>query len=410
MKPVVVVGASLAGTGAVESMRAAGYDGPVTLIDAATVLPHDRPPLTKQVLAGEWELDRAERAVAGRLDDLDVRVMLRARAVSMQAAVPRVTLDDGASMDASAVVLATGSTPRTLGAELPPGTHVLRNGDDCLALRVALEATPERVVVVGAGFIGAEVASTCRLRGIEVSMIEAAEVPLAHVVPDGIGRFLAGLHRDNGVDVRLSSPIERITLDAHGHTAGVVLDGGELIEAPVVVVGIGAAPQVSWLADSGLELVPPQQGGGIRCDETLLAAPGVVAAGDVAAWPNPVYHGEVMRVEHWENAIDQGEHAGTRALGELDAEKWGPPQAFASVPWFWSDQYSAKIQMVGRARPGDEAVVVEGGIDEGRFVVLFRRGDLCTAALGLNRPRHVMQVRMAMAGSLEWDRVAALFR
>lgn len=409
MNPVVVVGASLAGTGAVESMRAAGYDGPVTLIDASSVLPHDRPPLTKQVLSGEWDLDRAERQVAGRLGELDVRVLLGARAASLDAGVPRVSLDDGTAIDASAVVVATGSKPRTLGSALPPGTHVLRNGDDALALRAALDAAPQRVVVVGAGFIGAEVAATCRSRGLEVSMVEAADVPLAHVLPDGTGRFLAGLHSSNGVDVRLSSPIERIAVDDDGHTIGVELADGEILDAPVVVVGVGAAPQVSWLERSGLELRSPREGGGIRCDETLRAAPGVVAAGDVASWPNPTYGGEVMRVEHWENAIDQGAHAGTRVLAEIDPARWGPPQAFASVPWFWSDQYGSKIQMVGRAGDGDEAVVVEGALDEERFVVLFRRGDRCTAAVGLNRPRHIMQARMAMAGSLDWDGVANLF-
>ena len=116
-----------------------------------------------------------------------------------------------------------------------------------------------------------------------------------------------------------------------------------------------------------------------------------------------------MRVEHWENAIDQGAHAGRRLLAEIDAERWGPPEEFSSVPWFWSDQYGTKIQMVGRAGEGDEAIVVEGALDEERFVVLFRRGDRCTAALGLNRPRHVMQVRMAMADSLVWNDIAGLF-
>lgn len=408
-RPVVVVGASLAGMGAVESMRSEGYRGPITVIDASPVLPHDRPPLTKQVLAGTWELQRAEQPVAGRLDDLHLELLLRARAASLDSRDRRVALEDGTSIEGSAIVIATGSDAREMGSPLPLGAYVLRTGADALALRAALDARPDRVLVVGAGFIGAEVAATCRGRGLQVTMIEAAPVILGRVLPGGVGGFVADLHRANGVDVRLSTPLERIVVDAEGHTAGVEVSGGELIRASVVVMGIGAAPAVGWLEDSGLDLVAPSEGGGIRCDSTLLAAPGVVAAGDVAAWPNSRYGGDVMRVEHWENAIDQGAHAGRRLLAEIDAERWGPPEEFSSVPWFWSDQYGTKIQMVGRAGEGDEAIVVEGALDEERFVVLFRRGDRCTAALGLNRPRHVMQVRMAMADSLVWNDIAGLF-
>lgn len=395
--------------GAVESMRAEGYDGPITVIDASPVLPHDRPPLTKQVLAGEWDLARAERPVADRLEELDLEVVLGVGAVTLDVSDRRVTLEDGTSIEASAMVIATGSEAREPGSGLPPGAHVLRTGDHLLALRAALDTGPDRVLVVGAGFIGAEVAATCRGRGLDVTMIEAAPVPLERVLPGGVGGFVAELHRAHGVDVRLSTPLERIVVDADGHVAGVEVSGGELIGAPVVVMGIGAAPVVGWLEDSGLDLLRPDEGGGILCDSSLLAAPGVVAAGDVAAWPNPRYGGELMRVEHWENAIDQGAHAGRRLLAEVDVDQWGPPGEFSSVPWFWSDQYGSKIQMVGRADAQDEAVVVEGALDEERFLVLFRRGDRCTAALGVNRPRHVMQARMAMADSLDWNGVAGLF-
>ncbi len=183
--------------------------------------------------------------------------------------------------------------------------------------------------------------------------------------------------------------------------APVALADGSEVEADVVVVGIGVAPSVEWLEGSGLTLDD-----GIRCDETCLAAPGIVAAGDVASWPNRRF-GEVMRVEQWENAIEQGEHAAHRLLAELAGVESGAP--FAPVPWFWSDQYDRKIQMAGRAAASDEVVVVEGDLAERRFVVLFRRGDRCSAVLGVNRPRHVMQARMAMVESLDWEPVAAVF-
>ena len=176
---------------------------------------------------------------------------------------------------------------------------------------------------------------------------------------------------------------------------------GTTVDADVVVVGIGVVPSVDWLADSGLTLDD-----GVRCDETCLAAPGIVAAGDVASWPNPRF-GEVMRVEQWENAIEQGEHAARRLLAELGlGEHPGP---FAPIPWFWSDQYDRKLQMAGRPSGDDELLIVEGSIEERRFVALFRRGDRCTGVLGVNRPRHVMQARMKMAESLDWAPVAELF-
>ncbi|MCB1010364.1 MAG: FAD-dependent oxidoreductase [Microthrixaceae bacterium] len=426
-----MIGASLAGMAAVQSIRASGHDGPIVVVDPAGSLPHDRPPLTKQVLAGQWPLERAAQPAAARLDELDLDLRLGVAATGLDADRRSVSLSDGSELEASALVLATGSHARTLptgsghggpgggdgSAALPSGAFTLRTGADCVALLERLEAEPARVVVIGAGFIGGEVAATCAGRGLAVSMLEAAPVPLQRVLPGGVGGFVTELHRRNGVDVRLGVSIEALNLNGDGSVRGVALGDGSNLEAEVVVIGVGAAPTVDWLADSGLTLLEAHRGGGILCDETLLAHPGVVAAGDVAAWPNPHFGGELMRVEHWENAVDAGTHAGRRALAELggrDASAGGDAAeatvgAFSSVPWFWSDQFDSKIQMVGRCGPDDEPVVVAGDLTGDRFVVLFRRGDLCTAALGLNRPRQVMQARMRMAESLDWDGVAALF-
>ena len=409
MSRVLVIGASLAGMSAVQALRAAGHDGEVVVFDNAQTLPKDRPPLSKQVLAGEWEIGRANQPAASQLSELAVDLRLGTPVAALRADERTVVLANGEQVSGDGIVVATGSAARSLPGEQPRGVHTLRTGRDAIALRDELESTDGRVVVVGAGFIGAEVAATCRQRGLEVAMVEAAEVPLQRALPGEIGSFVADLHRDHGVDVRLGVGIDSVEADAEGAVRAVRLADGGSIDASVVVVGIGAVPQTAWLEGSGLTLVDPSEGGGVLCDSTMLAAPGVVAAGDVAAWPNQHFGGEVMRVEHWENAIDQGTHAGRRLMAELDLGASGPIDPFDSVPWFWTDQYDAKIQMVGRAGPGDEVVVVDGSTHERRFVALFRRGDECRAALGVNRARLVVQSRMRLAESLEWDSVASLF-
>jgi 3-phenylpropionate/trans-cinnamate dioxygenase ferredoxin reductase subunit len=231
-------------------------------------------------------------------------------------------------------------------------------------------------------------------------MLEAAAAPMERVLPGEVGAFVADLHRDEGVDVRLGTGVDQLEAGDDGRVRAVRLADGSVIEADVVIVGIGVVPQVEWLEGSDLELR-----NGVLCDSTMLAGPRVVACGDVACWPNP-HFGEEMRVEHWENAVEQGGHAGRRLLDELAGR---PGTSFSPVPWFWSDQYDRKIQLAGRPAATDEFVLVDGSIEERRFAALFRRGDRCTAVLGVNRPRHVMQARMKLAESLAWDDVAALF-
>ncbi len=396
MRDIAIVGASLAGTSAAVALRDAGFDGTLRLIDAAEVLPSDRPPLSKQVLAGTMEAEAAAQPNAARLAELDLDLVLGTAATALDAETRSLDLSDGSTLSVDGIVLATGATPRRLETDLA-GVHVLRTLDDSLAIRADLDGGPRRVVVVGAGFIGAEVAATCRGLGHEVAMVEALPWPLQRVLPGEIGRFVAELHADEGVDVRLGVGVAE--LRGADRVEQVVLSDGAVVEADVVVVGIGVLPAVDWLRSSSLVL-----GNGVRCDETCLAAPGIVAAGDLCEWPNPLYD-ELMRVEQWEHAIEQGGHAGRRLLEPDDA---GTP--FSSVPWFWSDQYDRKIQMAGRARHDDEVEIVDGSIEERRFVALFRRGDRCTAVLGVNRPRHVIQLRMAMAEPLAWDDAVGRFR
>jgi NADPH-dependent 2,4-dienoyl-CoA reductase/sulfur reductase-like enzyme len=265
----------------------------------------------------------------------------------------------------------------------------LRTLDDCLALRADLDAAPQRVVVVGAGFIGAEVAATARQRGLEVTLLEALATPLQRVLGDEMGSVCAEIHRDHGVDLRLSTGVEGFDDDGNGRLTGVRLTDGTTVEADVGLVGVGVAPTTEWLANSGLTI-----DNGVVCDETCLAAPDVVAAGDIARWPNRRF-GEVMRVEHWENAQDQGAHAARRLLGDM--------APYEPVPWFWSDQYDRKIQLAGRSGADDEVQIVDGSIDERRFVALYGRAGRVVGVLGMNRPRPVMEYRQLIADSASWD-------
>jgi 3-phenylpropionate/trans-cinnamate dioxygenase ferredoxin reductase subunit len=402
---VVIAGASLAGLTAADTLRNEGYEGSIIVVDPSTTVPADRPPLSKQVLSGEWPAEKAQHRAAARVPDLGLDLRLGVAATSLNAATRSIALSDGSVISADGIVLAMGATARRLPGDQPAGVHVLRSLDDCLALRNDLDKVPDRVVVIGAGFIGAEVAATCRGRGLEVTMIEAAPVPLGRVLPGDLGGFVTDLHRSHGVEVILGVGVDGLETaagpDGKAHVTGVRLADGRIISAAVVVVGIGVVPNTAWLEGSGLRLE-----NGVSCDATCSAAPLIVAAGDVASWPNPLY-GEVMRVEQWENAVEQGEYAAKRLLAELRHADL--PAPFAPIPWFWSDQYDRKIQMAGRPSASDEVIIPEGSIEEHRFVALFRRGDLCSAVLGVNRPRHVMQVRMKLTESLDWKSAHSVF-
>jgi NADPH-dependent 2,4-dienoyl-CoA reductase/sulfur reductase-like enzyme len=381
VRTVVVVGASLAGLRATETLRREGFDGRIVLVGAEPHLPYDRPPLSKQLLAGEWEpQDLALRRTP--YDELDVELRLGARATALDAAGRLLTLEGDESLPFDGALLATGAAPRTLpGTPDLDGIFVLRTVDDALDLRARLDGRP-RVVVIGAGFIGSEVAATCRMRGLEVTVLEALPAPLVRGLGPVLGAVCGELHRDHGVDLRLGVGVAAIEGD--GKVERVRLDDGSTVEADIVVVGVGVAPVTDWLDGSGLVL-----DNGIVCDETLLAAPGIVAAGDVARWPNPMFDGEVMRLEHWTNAAEQGVAAARRLLvAEGDAA-----DAYAPVPFVWSDQYDRKIQTVGHFRGDDEMEVVYGSLDERRFVAVFGRDGRLVGALGFSMPAKVMQYR-----------------
>ena len=402
-RSVTIVGASLAGIRAAESLRRQDFDGPITLIGDEPHAPYDRPPLSKQFLAGDWGEDRLTLTQPDKLDDLDLDLRLGVRATSFDLSSRRlgiVDVDDqsGEELVVDGLLIATGARCRTLGgSEELDGVFVLRSLDDSLAIRAAFDAGPARVVIVGAGFIGAEVAATARTQGLEVTMIESLPQPLSRVLGDEMGAVCAELHREHGVDLRTGVGVEAIEGD--GRVERVRLSDGNVIDTDVVVVGIGVIPNTEWLEGSGLRI-----DNGVVCDATCLAAPGVTAAGDVARWPNQRF-GEEMRVEHWDNAVAQGAHAARRLLVDDDEA-----EPFVPVPWFWSDQYDRKIQMAGRIGLDDEMHVATGNLAERRFAAIYGRAGRLVGVLGFNRPRHVMRYRMLIESDTSFsDAIAADF-
>ena len=387
---ITVIGASLAGLRGVETLRSDGFDGRITLMGDESHQPYDRPPLSKQVLAGDWEPDRIRLAGPDRLADLEVDLRLGQRATGLDLEAHTVEVD-GVAEEFDGLLIATGARCRTLpGTGRLAGVHTLRTIDDCLAIRAAVEAVPRRLVVVGAGFIGSEVASVAVDRGVEVTMVEALPVPLVRALGADIGTIMADLHHSHGVDLRCGVGV--VELVGEDRVRAVTLDDGSVVEADMVVVGIGVVPNTDWLESSGLHLDD-----GVCCDATCLAAPDVTAAGDVARWTHPRY-GRSVRVEHWDNAVEQGIHAARRLL-QTDEEA----KAYAPVPWFWSDQYDRKIQVAGLTHPDDEVRVVTGSPEEGRFAALYGSGGRFNAVFGMNRPRQVMQFKSLIDQEATWE-------
>jgi 3-phenylpropionate/trans-cinnamate dioxygenase ferredoxin reductase subunit len=383
MRRIVVVGASLAGLRAVEALRAEGFDGELTLVGAERHLPYDRPPLTKEILRGEWREDRLALRQEG-YDALRLDLRLGRIAVALRPGPQAVDLSDGTSLLYDGLVIATGAAARRLpGVPEIDGVFVLRTLDDALALRARLAGGP-RVVVVGAGFIGAEVASSCRALGLQVTVVEPQPVPLMRALGREMGEVCATLQREHGVDLMCGVGVAAV--EGAGRVERVRLNDGRAIECDIVVVGIGASPTTHWLESSGLGLRD-----GVVCDETCAAQGNeIVAAGDCARWYNPLFETE-MRVEHWSNAVEQAAHAARRLLSGASV---GP---YAPVPTFWSDQFGVKLQYAGHSLPNDTVRVVEGRPQDYRFVAVYERAGRLTGVLTFRRPRRFIELTESIA-------------
>ncbi|TWH03652.1 NAD(P)H-nitrite reductase [Nocardioides sp. J9] len=391
---LVVVGASLAGLRAVEAARKTGFDGEIVLIGAEQHLPYDRPPLSKAFLGAagadgvlpDIPWFRTEETMR---DELGVDVRLGSPATALDTVNRTVSVGEE-KISYDALVIATGAHARTIpGTEGLRGVHPLRTLDDSLAIREHLEAGA-RVVVIGAGFIGSELASTARKRGLEATIIEALPTPLVRATGTEMGQAIASLHDLNGTTLRCGVGVAAIEGD--GKVERVVLADGSTIEADLVVVGIGVIPSVGWLEGSGLTI-----DNGIVCDENLwTGVPGVYAAGDVANWFNPTL-GERQRMENWTAAAEQGAAAARNALDPDNAKAYG------TVPYFWSDWYDVRIQFVG-SPDADEVRLVDGDpAAGGRWVALYRRGDRLIGALTVNGQTEIMKYRVQIMKGGSWE-------
>lgn len=383
---LVVVGASLAGLRAVEAARRDGFAGEIVLVGDEPHHPYDRPPLSKAYLEDDASPDPTYHPPS-HFEDLDVDLRLGARATALDPVAQVVTVG-GDEIRYDGLVIATGSNARSLpGAEGLPGVHVLRTLDDARAVRQALERA-SRVVVVGAGFIGSEVASSARKRGLSVTVLEAAEVPLVRALGPEMGTAVSALHAANGSELHCGVGVRGI---AEGPTGlRVEATDGSSYDADMVVVGIGADPATDWLEGSGLKVQD-----GVVCDATLSAGfPGVYAAGDVARWFNRDFDVE-MRLEHWTSAAEQGALAARNAVT-------GAGEEYRTVPYFWSDWYDTRIQFVG-VPVADDVTVVTGDPQEGKFVALYRSGSRLAGALCVGYPAHTMKYRRMIGSAASWE-------
>lgn len=406
MRSVAVVGASLAGLAAARALRAQGFDGSITLIGDEARPPYDRPPLSKEFLLGETSAEELALAADGD-EDLGIDWRLGTTAVGLDPGGRRITLSDGGEVRADGAVLATGARARTLPqADGLSGVHTLRTLDDALALKESL-ASGGPLVVIGAGFIGAEVASTALAAGLDVTVVEALPVPMAGALGAEMGAACAELHADHGVRLLCGTPVRGLTADgARGvparaarpevNVTGVELADGTVLPAATVVAGIGAVPNTEWLAGSGLFV----RDGVLTDAHCATTLPNVVAVGDCAAW----YHSPTaryVRSEHWTHALRQPETAVRTLLA--GAGTYGPPAA--PLPYFWSEQYGVRIQFAGERQEGDSVRIEDGDTQDRSFLAVYERDGSPTAILGMNRTKQFTRWRRQLAA--EWAQVPA---
>jgi 3-phenylpropionate/trans-cinnamate dioxygenase ferredoxin reductase component len=387
----VVVGGGLAGAKAAEAIRGTDADGRITLVGAESRRPYERPDLSKAVLLGKKSADELYVHDEGWYAENSVDLVLGQRVTALDREGRTVTLADGRELGYDRLLLATGAEPRQLnvpGADLD-GVHYLRTTEDNAALAAALKAGGS-LVVVGAGWIGLEVAAAAREHGLDVTVVEPQPTALYGVMGQAVGEIWAELHRSHGVDVRTGLQVKAIH-EAGGRAAGVVLDDGQVVDADVVVVGVGAAPNLELAKAAGLVA-----DGGVPVDTRLRTEdPNIWAAGDIALAQN-TWAGRALRVEHWANAKNQGAFAGRSMAGAED--EWGDP------PYFYTDQYDAGMEYWGWADPRVDTAVVRGKPEEGAYVVVWLSPDgQVDAAMHVNQWDDADAVKALVQAKLTLD-------
>ncbi|MFC4375727.1 NAD(P)/FAD-dependent oxidoreductase [Nocardia halotolerans] len=379
--PIVIVGAGLAGLRTAEELRRAGYEGQVLLLGDESRPPYDRPPLSKQFVRGET--DDTTLRPPEFFTDKNIELRLGTAVTGVDTGAHTVTLADGDTIAYDQLIIATGLRPRRLpGLPEMTGVHVLRAHEDAETLRTELDGA-DRALIIGAGFIGCELAASFRAAGVEVTLVEPQPTPLASVLGAQIGELVARMHRDEGVDLRCGVGVDTLRADDSGQVRGALLTDGTDVSADLVVIGVGSVPVTDWLAGSGIELADRAAGGGVLADDAgRTSAADVWAVGDVAAWQYDT--GVRKRVEHWTSAGEQAKLLVTALLG-------GAAPTMARVPYFWSDQYDVKIQALGTPAPTDDITVVT---DDGRkFLAYYSRDGILTAVLGAGMTPQVMKLR-----------------
>lgn len=364
---IVIVGASLAGATAAETLREDGWSGRIVLIGSEKSLPYERPPLSKDVLLGKAGTDAAQLHDQQWYDDHTIELRLGTTVTAIDPAAHTVTLDDGSQVPYTKLLIATGSRVRELdvpGADLP-GVHYLRTAEESQALTEAYAAKP-RVVVVGAGWIGLEAASAARERGCEVTVVEPQATALAGVLGEEVGGLFADLHRAHGVQFRFGTGVEGF--EGTGKVTGVKVDGGEVIPADLVIVGVGVRPNTELAEAAGIEVATPENGSGIVTGPDLQTkVADVYAAGDVVRWDHPLL-GRSIRVEHWQNAKDTGAAAAKSMLGE--------DVSHDAIPYFFTDQFDLGMEYAGELPRGTSYhVVLRGDPKSGAYLAFWLDDD-----------------------------------
>ena len=376
MRTITVVGTSLAGFSAAQQLRAQGFDGRLVMVGAEAHQPYDRPPLSKDFLTGK--IGQADLALGDQsdFDELEAEWLLGDPALRLRPASASVELWSGEQISTDGVVVATGANARLLpGTEGIGGVHALRTMEDAAALRDELTTGSPRVVVIGAGFIGAEVTSSCVDLGLDVTIVEAAEVPLVRALGAQMAHACSALHQDHRARVRFGAGVAELRTEA-GRVTGVVLDTGECLDAEVVVIGIGVRPNADWLAGSGIGVQD-----GVLCDAGGVSElPNIVAVGDVARVWRPEL-GRSVRIEHWTTAQTQPRVAVGNLLAGSTVEH------HTDLPYFWSDQYGVRIQFAGNVEPDDEVRIVDGAVEDRCFLAQYYRQETPVGVLAFNHPR-----------------------
>lgn len=386
---LVIVGASLAGLRAAEAARSGGFGGDIVVVGDEEHLPYDRPPLSKQLLDEPLNAPFFYDEDYYR-NELNVDFRLGAPAIGIDPE-NRSILTASASIPYDVAVIATGASPRELpGISGLPGVTTLRTLDDAIRIREALDQR-QHLLIIGAGFIGSEVASAARKRSLPVTMVEASHHPLERGLGRGMGHAISNMHVRNGVDLRLGTHVVEVKRSAD-RVVGATLSDGSSVDCDFILVSIGAVPNTAWLESSGIELSPD---GGVLCDANLESSfPGVFAAGDVAHFPNAVT-GRQARIEHWTSANEQGAAAARNAVG---AEK----RAYETVPYVWSDWYGNRIQFVGRTSE-ESPTIVSGAVEDDKFIALYRDDDRIVGAVSVNEPGRIMKERRRISQKVAWQ-------